>query len=384
MTAISDGTAWWQLDKESLHAVLGRGEAERRRIYLESLEIVGELLSRTAGGKDEVAALCADLCASNGISRGEALRLIERAGLLGREKVRTAAYDDRLSPEHLAVIDKTIKAAPAAERDTVERNLLEQARNVDSAGMAIVGRRILQLLDQDGKAPNDRDLAEPRREFHYTARNDGTVAFRGSIDSEAGAKLAALISPLAKPTSSNDKRDTAQRQGDAFVEIIELAAGSEDVPGEGGERPHVAVTMSLETLTRQVGAASLEAGGYTDAASARRIACDCKVIPAVLGSQSDPLDFGRITRTIPLKLRRALILRDKGCAFPGCHRRPRQCDGHHVRHWADGGPTSLDNCVLLCGHHHRVIHHSEWEVVMAGGRPEFVPPPYLRHLATAA
>src|ERR1700742_3888419 len=102
MTAISDGTALWQLDRESLHVVLAHGEMERRRIYLDSLEVVAELLSRTSGGKDDVAGLCADLCAGMGISRREALRLIERARLLERGGVREAARADRLSPEHLA------------------------------------------------------------------------------------------------------------------------------------------------------------------------------------------------------------------------------------------------------------------------------------------
>ena len=163
MSAISDGTALWQLDKESLHVALSHGEAERRRIYLDSLEVVAELLGRTAGDKDDIAALCADMCAGMGVSRREALRMIERARLLRREKVREAAYARRLSPEHLAAIDRTLAAAPAADRDKVEEHLLAEAPNVDSAGMALLGRRILQLLDQDGRPPKDRELAEPRR-----------------------------------------------------------------------------------------------------------------------------------------------------------------------------------------------------------------------------
>jgi hypothetical protein len=261
--------------------------------------------------------------------------------------------------------------------------------------MATLGRRILRLLDQDGTPPNDRELAEPRREFHYTTRVDGTVSFRGRIDAEAGALLAGMISPLAKPASAADPRDIARRQGDALVEVIELAAGNRKAPTEAGERPHVGITISLEALKEhfqgqsarrrkellkeQPGLAELEAGGFVDAGSARRIACDAKVLPMVLGSKSDVLDFGQLKRIVPHRLRRALIYRDKGCRFPGCQRPPRQCQAHHVVHWADGGPTTMDNTVLLCGHHHRLIHHSEWKVRMVARRPEFTPPHYLRH-----
>ncbi|MEU4254346.1 HNH endonuclease signature motif containing protein, partial [Amycolatopsis sp. NPDC026612] len=85
-----------------------------------------------------------------------------------------------------------------------------------------------------------------------------------------------------------------------------------------------------------------------------------------------------LRRLISAGLRRALFLRDRGCAFPGCHRPPRHCQGHHVRHWAEGGPTDLNNLVLLCAHHHRLLHRSGWEVRIAvDGLPEFLPPVFL-------
>jgi hypothetical protein len=95
------------------------------------------------------------------------------------------------------------------------------------------------------------------------------------------------------------------------------------------------------------------------------------VMRAVIGANSEVLDIGRQHRTIPNHIRRALIIRDKGCAFPGCGTRPRQCHGHHVVSWAHGGPTSLDNLVLLCGAHHRLMHHGPWTVKIKDGRPVF-------------
>ena len=120
-----------------------------------------------------------------------------------------------------------------------------------------------------------------------------------------------------------------------------------------------------------------ETGVPLSAALARRLACDATLIPIVLGSASEPLDVGRATRLIPPALRRALIARDRGCAFPGCRRPPRWCEAHHIRYWSDGGATALDNLVLLCGHHHDVIHHGQWTVTITNGRPLFTPPVWL-------
>nr|WP_236725484.1 HNH endonuclease signature motif containing protein [Amycolatopsis orientalis] len=88
--------------------------------------------------------------------------------------------------------------------------------------------------------------------------------------------------------------------------------------------------------------------------------------------------MGRLRRFVTPGQRRALNIRDGGCAFPGCHRPPKNCHAHHIHHWADGGPTDLRNLTLLCGFHHRLIHHGDWQVRMAAdGLPEFIPPQYL-------
>ena len=97
----------------------------------------------------------------------------------------------------------------------------------------------------------------------------------------------------------------------------------------------------------------------------------------MLGSAGQPLDIGRATRIVPQGLRRALILRDEGCAFPGCDRPPMWCDAHHIDHWADGGPTSLCNLALLCVHHHDRVHKDGWTIKMIDGRPWFIPPAWL-------
>jgi len=373
MTATLEAPAAWQMDDASLWHACEEAQEARQKAYVALVEMVAELWCRTGKCKDDRVSLVAELQTRLRVSKREALQVVAHAELFGREGVRDAARSGQLDADRLTVLDKTLAAAPVLDRDRVETSLLEQT-HLELHNFRAVARRILLLLDQDGKTPEDRELAEPTREFHYRSRVDGSVEFRGKIDPESGALLAALISPLAKPTSGTDPRSTPQRQGDAFVQIIELAAGSDDLPEEGGERPHLAITMSLEALETQLGTALLDGMGHFDAAAARRIACDCAVIRVLLGADSQPLDIGRATRIIPTQIRRALIVRDGGCAFPHCHRRPRQCHAHHVKSWAEGGPTSLDNLVLVCGMHHRLLHHSEWTVHIVEGKPEFTAP----------
>ena len=113
------------------------------------------------------------------------------------------------------------------------------------------------------------------------------------------------------------------------------------------------------------------------AATIRRLACDAEIIPAVLGTHGEPLDVGRARRLVTVAIWTALVLRDRHCAFPGCSRPPVMCHAHHIQHWILHGKTKLENLVLLCGLHHRVIHDTPWQVRLNPNdrKPEFLPPP---------
>jgi hypothetical protein len=147
-----------------------------------------------------------------------------------------------------------------------------------------------------------------------------------------------------------------------------------DAPTNGGEHPHVSETMRYNDLTQRIEDAVLAYGGPISAGEARRIACDAQIIPAVLGSASDVLDVGRTSRLFTPAIRRALALRDKGCAFPGCDRPVAWCDSHHAVHWLHHGESAYSNGCLLCRHHHTEIHKGHWTIVFApDGNPEFIP-----------
>ncbi|TFI44504.1 HNH endonuclease [Rhodococcus sp. 1R11] len=109
--------------------------------------------------------------------------------------------------------------------------------------------------------------------------------------------------------------------------------------------------------------------------TSRQLACDCVLTAIVMDENGNPLNLARTARTVTAKQKRALTARDHGCAFPGCGKPAAWTEGHHIWHWADGGPTDMNNLVLLCGFHHRLIHHSDWEVfIAADNHPWFVPP----------
>jgi hypothetical protein len=133
---------------------------------------------------------------------------------------------------------------------------------------------------------------------------------------------------------------------------------------------------SLDLGSLSVGA--LDNGELLSPATVRRIACDARIIPAVLGGDGAILDLGRGRRLWTHAVRAAIILRDGGCAFPGCDRPPQWCEVHHRVSWLLGGSTDLETGVLLCGAHHRLIHHSGWEILLGtDGRPDFIPPAHI-------
>jgi Domain of unknown function (DUF222) len=241
----------------------------------------------------------------------------------------------------LDVVQRTLADLPPAvsieAREHAEQVLVEAAQTVDAVALGMLGRQIRARLDQDGAPPTETELLHPSNELRMTRCPSGHLKFTGRLDVEGAALLTTVLSPLAKPKPAEDctpdPRSTAERHGDALVEVLRLAANCGDLPTEGGERPTIVVTVPLEALRGQLMPALLDGTGLLDPRTARRLACDSQIVPAVLGSRSEPLDVGRKTRGIPTSIRRALVLRDGGCAFPGCCAPARWCDGHHIRHW---------------------------------------------------
>ena len=154
----------------------------------------------------------------------------------------------------------------------------------------------------------------------------------------------------------------AQQQADALALLAETALHHGLDPGAPGERYQVVVHVDAPALAdpEQPGQAVLEGGTRVSAETSRRLACDASRVVMRHDDEGRLREIGARTRTIPPALRRALHHRDQGCRFPGCGLRFTQ--GHHLRHWAHGGPTTLSNLALLCRRHHRAVHEEGYQV----------------------
>ncbi|WP_419789234.1 DUF222 domain-containing protein [Prescottella equi] len=329
-----------------------------------------------------------------------AARILALGRMLARQPEIADAFNaGDISAEHASLIGKFCetppRGMPVEALDSCRKVLLDGASGPAATTTTVRTciSRLERIFESDELPPSEDT---ERNEFHASKTLHGRVAVKGDLDAVTGEMLLTALSALTKPRNPVDdpaeKLTPARQRADAFAEILRRYLDSGEASVEGGERPHLSLHVNAADLARSKSAhewthpnegsdlfgdkdiARLPHMGPLSIATARRIACDCHLTPIVM-DDGVPLNLGRTSRTVSKKQRRALIARDHGCAFPGCGAPPAHCEGHHVKHWADGGPTDLDNLVLLCRYHHTLLHHSHWDVEIGADRhPWFTPP----------
>ncbi|HUQ54181.1 HNH endonuclease signature motif containing protein [Lentzea sp.] len=282
-----------------------------------------------------------------------------------------------LSGEHVSAVAEVMKELPPE----AEQPVVEFARDNEPSAVRSFGKELAYRLHQHDPEPRETEEHQPVNRLRLAWKGD-QLEIWAKLDKVSGAKFEALIDPLAKPRPATpeegpDPRTRAEREGDAFADLVDLVLRADRLPDHGGEPVTLTLTMSYRDLAEQTGFATLDNRERVPATLVRRLACNAGVVPVVLGSRSESMDIGRKTRTFPAAIRRLLVARDQGCSFPGCDRPPKHCDAHHIRFWSQGGETSVHNAALLCRHHHTLIHRSEWEVKLRDGTPAFIPPTWL-------
>ena len=373
--------------------------------------LIAELLAATDNLQDAVARMRAALRGLEGVALGEGLIKLREKGIDALESVFAEnLYRFDQSGEYAA--DGAVGIVPwlrwkcklsgaaAAERVTISRQLEElpatrqafaggdlgyhhvcfMARTADHVGAAAVRRSEASLLQAAGtmdpgqftrtlddfehrvdaaRVLTQANHAHQRRYLHLSEPLDGLVHLDGLLDAEGGAVITTALNALMGVPGRDDTRSAGQRRADALVELAQARPGGS---GDGsGPRPHLVIRSSVETLAGApgAGAGQLESGGSVPAETVRRLACDA-ALTKITGRGELEAEVSRAVRTIPAATRRALAFRDQGCVAPGCGRPPGWTDAHHLKHWIDGGETSMSNLALLCRRHHRMVHEQGW------------------------
>ena len=250
---------------------------------------------------------------------------------------------------HLAVMAGT--ADKVTEFDETELLPLAQERSAGKFHYECLHYR--HAVDAEAYRRDAERLAE-QRSLRLSTAEDGCLLVSGILDPVAGAAVRGALEPLARKSGKHDDRTLEMRTADALYELC-----------TGGPPAHLQVTASLDTLLGIAGAP----GGETEfsvplsTATVKRLACDSSVSRVLLDQSSVVIDVGRATHKIPVGLRKALELRDRHCRWPGCEKPASWCDGHHLEHWIHGGGLDLPNIVLLCQHHHWLVHEGGWQLV---------------------
>jgi Domain of unknown function (DUF222) len=301
--------------------------------------------------------------------------------LEGMPATREALERGELSMSAARVLASAREADPEAFARS-EEQLLEAARIHSLDDLQRVASYWRQAVEREHVPSGDEKLRE-RRRLHASVSLLGMVRVDGDLDPETGetllTALGAVVDAEARSQPEDDDRTPAQRRADALGEICRQWLDGAERPTVAGERPHLTVTVAAEGLP--MGDAThggpsppseLDHVGPVGQATVRRLACDASLMRVVMNGRSEPLDIGRRTPVVPPSMRRAVIVRDRHCRFPGCDRPHPWCDAHHVTHWADGGPTAARNLLLLCRRHHRSIHErGGFHLELVNDRPVF-------------
>ena len=381
----------------SIHPTPER-ELQLKRLGDEIAELAAHLDAATARLLDLIRKFDAEGGWGNGF-RSCAEWLTWRIGLApgaAREHVRVARALGKLSRLSQALArgelsySKVRALTRVANAETEERLLA-----VGRGGTAEHVERIVRAWRAVDRKAEVQEAAERHRAraLHVYQDEDGMVVVRGRLEPEAGAVLVQALA-AARETLYQRRRDTAdvpagtsegpdipagtrtgllvvedaptwgQQQADAIALLAEAALHHGMDPGAAGERYQIVVHVDAAVLAEtDAPGQSVVEGARVSAETSQRLACDASRVVMRHDADGGITEIGARTRTIPPALRRALQHRDRGCRFPGCGSRFGQ--GHHIHHWAHGGPTTLSNLAMLCRRHHRAVHEEGYRVEQA-------------------
>lgn len=240
-------------------------------------------------------------------------------------------------------------------------------------------RRAIDYWVQSHDGPDGVSDPEPSR-VHLSKTLGGRGRLDGDLDAESHGLLSealeSLMSEMLRATPKERLLSASQRRAEALSEMARRLLDRPDTPTDHGNRPHLTVQVGWDTLTgnNPGGLCELSDATVITPTLAQRLACDAEVCRLLTGPDGEILDLGRSKRTVSPAQWRALRTRDRHCQFPGCYRTYLWCDAHHIRAWYQDGPTDLNNLILLCRHHHTLVHEGGWKLTGTADNPVFTRP----------
>lgn len=262
-----------------------------------------------------------------------------------------------------------------------ERTLVGQAKRTDADEFRQRMRQWTMLFDPDGSEP-----ADPQDDVLYANQVGDRVKLDGDFGLETGLPILAALDEMSDVLYERDKRvaeanpndglamrTPGNRRAEGFYELVMAGAGAGSNPRRRDPLFNVLIDeLTLRTMElRADSVIQLMDGRRLSLKLAGMFACDALVHRVVLDGRKAVLNLGRTERYANREQRRALGVRDRGCAVPGCGLPPERCDAHHIVFWDDKGPTDIDNLVLMCRYHHRQVHRKRLRVEMHRGKPRF-------------
>ena len=347
------------VDGDALVEVL----AVRDRFEARLVEAVGAFDDTDEWDRAEgCASLAAWLRVRGRMTAGDAGRLARTARRLRRlPTLRQAWLSGTVSGGHVAAVVANLSDRTAPLFAAQEDDLVPILAGVE-VGAAVVAMRAWaaearERLGDHGTEP------DPDRTAHLSPTLTGG-RLDANLEPEAYHAVEAAVRLAMGTKTDDDERTLPQRRHDALAEVATHYLDHQTERPGGHRRPHLNITIGLEDLIEGSGQGSFDDATPITAAAARRLACDANIHRVITRADGSVLDYGRATRTVSAALFTVLSLRDRGCRYPGCDRPSHATDAHHIHHWIDHGQTNEENLVLLCRHHHTVIHRPGWQITL--------------------
>ena len=333
----------YAMSNNELRSSLGRLQQIATLVAGASAALVHEAAGRNLPREDGAASAVAWLRDLLRIPATDANRILALGQLIDRRPAIAAAVESgTLNPAQALAIGRVLDDVAAEEPaivDKVEATLIDHATQFEPTILARLGQRVLAHINPDladarlrDKLEREQRAAHQRRGFTLSPDGLGGTRITGVLDTEAAATLAAAIEPLARPVRDDtgpDLRSAPARRADALIEVCRIALAAGGLPATGGIPPQLNVTVDFDALTRDVAVGQLDTGALLSPSATRRLACEAQILPVMLDGHSVPIDLGRSRRPFTGAARAAVVLRDRGCAFPGCDRPSRWTDPPH-------------------------------------------------------